>query len=175
VKTKYIIAGSLTSVILVADVLTKRWALDALDHGLTRTGFAGVPLTLAYNTGIAFGVNVPMAARWLLVAASLFVVVMLGSLLLRAREADWPRFTAIGLVTAGAIGNLIDRVRWDLGVVDFIGPFDLGFMHWPIFNIADMAITVGAVALGVSLWREDARERAIASVAPEPAVSEPIE
>jgi signal peptidase II len=62
----------------------------------------------------------------------------------------------VQLVGAGAIGNLIDRVRWNGGVVDFIGPFDIGSMQFPIFNIADMAITIGAVLLALSLLREDA-------------------
>ena len=175
-KQKLMLAASLVALILAADVVTKRWALDTLDHGMTVPGVAGVPLTLAYNTGIAFGINVPYAARWLLVAASIFVVVLLAGMFMRAHERDVPRVAAIGLVTAGALGNLIDRVRWEHGVVDFIGPFDLGVMHWPIFNIADMAITVGAITLGVSLWREDARERALAAMpAPEPAAAEPGE
>jgi signal peptidase II len=59
----------------------------------------------------------------------------------------------------GALGNLIDRVRWNKGVVDFIGPIDLGFMDWPIFNVADMAISCGAVALAISFWMEEATEK----------------
>jgi signal peptidase II len=62
---------------------------------------------------------------------------------------------ALSFVASGAIGNLIDRVRWERGVVDFIGPIDLGFMHWPIFNVADMAISCGAVLLAVSFWMEE--------------------
>lgn len=160
-KRKLSFVAALVAVVLGADIVTKRWALAALDHGSTIEGVGGIPLTLAYNTGIAFGLDVPSAMRWILIAASIFVVVMLAGLYVRAREEDWLRLAAIGLVTAGAIGNLIDRVRWEQGVVDFIGPFDLGLMQWPIFNIADMAITVGAIALGISLWREDAASRAV--------------
>ena len=73
---------------------------------------------------------------------------------------------------AGALGNLIDRVRWDRGVVDFIGPIDLGITHWPIFNVADMAISCGAVMLALSFWQEEralkrAREEAPADGASE--------
>ena len=64
------------------------------------------------------------------------------------------------MVVAGALGNLYDRVRWDRGVVDFIGPIDLGIMNWPIFNVADMSITCGAVLLAISFWGEERRERA---------------
>lgn len=154
-KGKAFPAASILFTVLIADIVTKRWALVALDHGYTVDGMGGmVPLTLAFNRGIAFGLDVPEAGRWILIAASIFVVVMLASLYRQAREDDWLRITSVSLVTAGALGNLIDRVRWDRGVVDFIGPFDLGIMHWPIFNVADMAITTGAVLLGISLWRE---------------------
>jgi len=64
------------------------------------------------------------------------------------------RLVAIPLVTGGAIGNLIDRVRSSRGVIDF---FDFGFgtMRWPVFNVADIGVTVGALMLAVSLWREE--------------------
>ncbi len=157
-RQKLFLAISVIASILALDRVTKQWALDALAHGDTiRLG--GVPLTLAYNTGIAFGVDVPSAGRWLLVAASVFVVMMLAGLFHQARPQDWLRLSSVSLVAAGALGNLVDRVRWEHGVVDFIGPIDLGFMHWPIFNVADMAITVGAILLGISLWREEAHAK----------------
>ena len=52
-------------------------------------------------------------------------------------------------------GNLVDRVRWDRGVVDFLGPVNLGFAHFPIFNVADIAITCGAFARAFSFWLEE--------------------
>ncbi len=148
-------AGTLLAIILVADIVTKRWALEALAHGYTVDALGMVPLTLAFNKGIAFGIGIPDMGRWIVVAASVFVMIVLAGMLRDARADDHSRIFAIGLVWAGALGNLIDRVRWDAGVVDFIGPIDLGFMHWPIFNVADMAITSGAILLGLSLWRED--------------------
>ncbi len=166
-KQKLILTGTILFTILVADVITKRWALDSLGHGMTIDAMGGlVPLTLAFNTGVAFGLPVPEAGRWILIAASLFVVFMLAGLFRSAKPGDYVRLSSVALVTAGALGNLIDRVRWDRGVVDFIGPFDLGFMHWPIFNVADMAITAGAVMLGLSLWREDADPTAAAVLEP---------
>src|SRR3712207_5692983 len=61
---------------------------------------------------------------------------------------------SIALVTGGALGNLIDRIRSSRGVVDF---FDFGFgdVRWPVFNVADIGVTVGALLLAVSLWREE--------------------
>lgn len=163
-RHKLWIAACVLGGVLALDIVTKRWALVELAHGFTEHAANGwVPLTLAFNTGIAFGLGVPAAGRWFLIAASVFVVVMLAGLFHSARPNDWLRVTSVALVTAGALGNLIDRVRWERGVVDFIGPFDLGFMHWPIFNVADMAITTGALLLGLSLWREDARPAAAAA------------
>ena len=58
-------------------------------------------------------------------------------------------------MVSGALGNLYDRVRWDRGVVDFLGPVDLGFWDFPIFNVADMAITCGAILLAISFYLEE--------------------
>lgn len=154
-KQKLLLATLVIGSIIFADVSTKRWALDSLRQGTIIEGFAGLPLTLAFNKGVAFGLPLPSAGRWIIIFATLLVLLVLSSLFLRAERSDWLRLLSIELVAAGALGNLIDRVRWDAGVVDFIGPINLGIMHWPIFNIADMAITTGAVLLGISLWREE--------------------
>jgi len=172
VKQKLGLALGLVGVILIADVVTKRWALAALPHGATEFGLGGVPLTLAFNKGIAFGLDIPAAGRWILIGASIFVVIMLAAMYRTAHPGDHVRLGSLSLVGAGAIGNLIDRVRWDRGVVDFIGPIDLGFMHWPIFNVADMAITVGATFLAISLWREGSRVNAMAIEAETAAVTD---
>jgi signal peptidase II len=166
-KQRLIFAVLLLSGIVGLDYVTKQWALSALAHGHSVPGLGElVPLTLAYNEGVAFGLPLPSAGRWLIIAATLVVLWVLGSLFVRAERADWLRLLSVVLVASGAVGNLIDRVRWEKGVVDFIGPIDLGFMHWPIFNVADMAITVGAILLGISLWQEGA---AAPRGAPEPA------
>jgi len=155
VKQKLTLALSLVLTILVADIVTKQWALAALPPGgATFTGKFGIPLTLAFNKGIAFGLDVPEAGRWILIVASVLVVVMLAAMFRHARPNDWIRILSLSFVAAGALGNLIDRVRWDQGVVDFIGPINLGFMLWPIFNVADMAITTGACLLALTMWRD---------------------
>ncbi len=82
---------------------------------------------------------------------------LLGILFKQAERGDWLRITAISLVVSGALGNLYDRLRWDRGVVDFIGPLDLGFWYFPIFNVADIAITCGAVMLAISFCMEEKR------------------
>ena len=91
-------------------------------------------------------------------------------LLVQSEADDYPRLVSVSLILSGALGNLFDRLRWDRGVVDFIGPVDLGFMDWPIFNVADSAISCGAVLLGISFWMEE-RSRAQASTTEETAPS----
>lgn len=153
-------------VILIADILTKRWALDALGGGERIELFGGlVPLTLAFNKGAAFSISLGGASRWVFLALSLVALWVLASLYRAAQPGDRLRLWAVSLVMAGALGNLVDRVRWNRGVVDFIGPIDLGFMLWPVFNVADMAITCGGVLLVLSLWQEG-REAKVAARAP---------
>ena len=69
-------------------------------------------------------------------------------------EGDRIRVLALALVCGGALGNLVDRVKSGRGVVDFID-VGIGAMRWPTFNVADMAVSCGAVLLAIVLWRED--------------------
>jgi len=162
-KQKLLLATLVIGSIVFADVSTKRWALGVLREGHINDALMGwVPLTLAFNQGVAFGLPLPSAGRWIIIVATVLVLFVLAGLFRRAAHNDWLRLLSIELVAAGALGNLIDRLRWDGGVVDFIGPINLGFMHWPIFNIADMAITTGAILLGLSLWREESAASAAA-------------
>lgn len=163
-KQRLLLAAIVVGSIIGLDIITKRWALASLYHGFPQEAF-GVPLTLAFNKGIAFGLPLPQAGRWLIIIATFVVLYVLIDLFRRAEPGDWLRLVSVQLVAAGALGNLIDRVRWDRGVVDFIGPIDIGFMHWPIFNIADMSITGGAIMLAISLWREEASAHAAAAAA----------
>ncbi len=93
-----------------------------------------VVLRLVYNEGAAFGITFGAASRWIFFALEL-------------------RMLALALVCGGAAGNLIDRIRSAQGVVDFI-EVGIGPHRFPTFNVADSAITVGAIALAISLWLE---------------------
>ncbi|HTI64425.1 MAG TPA: signal peptidase II, partial [Gemmatimonadaceae bacterium] len=73
---------------------------------------------------------------------------------------DTLRVLALGLACGGAAGNLIDRFRSSNGVVDFID-IGVGDVRFWTFNVADSAVTVGAIVLAIVLWREDRRELAI--------------
>jgi signal peptidase II len=161
VKLKLTVLAAIIPSVLILDFITKRWALTALDGGNRLEILGGwVPLTLAFNRGAAFGISVGDDSRWFFIPVTILALVLLLVLLKQAERGDWLRLVSIAMVVSGALGNLYDRVRWNRGVVDFIGPIDLGVMDWPIFNVADMAITCGAVLLAVSFWQEEQRERA---------------
>lgn len=162
--------------VILLDLATKQWALSAL---ATRSGelFGGlVPLTLAFNKGAAFGISIGDDSRWFFVPVTFLALGLLAVLLKQAEREDHLRILAISLVVSGAVGNLWDRIRWDRGVVDFLGPVDLGFWDFPIFNVADIAITCGAFLLAFSFWMEEqamaAREREAGKVEAAPEMDE---
>ena len=140
-----LIAGA-AAITVVVDQLTKWWARTTLDEGTVEL-FWTLRLKLVFNRGAAFGMGsryAPVVA--LLATAVLFVVLRTSRTLHRP-----PALVAIGMVVGGAVGNLLDRLFREghgfLGgaVVDFV---DLQW--WPVFNVADVAIVVGAVLLALT-------------------------
>ena len=119
-------------------------------------------LTLVRTQGAAFGLYLGQYSRYIFMVLTVGALVILWRLYQATREGDLPRTLAIALVCAGALGNLIDRIRYQKGVVDFI---DVGFrdMRWPTFNVADMAVSTGAFLLAWVLWGDDRAERARAA------------
>lgn len=150
-------------IVVTVDVLTKWAAVYGLVPEYTPHEIVGdfVRFTLAYNPGAAFGLSVGSASRWIFTVLTLVALGVLWSLYRTTREGDYLRTLALALVSAGAIGNLIDRVRWDRGVVDFID-VGIGQHRFWTFNVADSAVTVGAILLGWVLLQQD---RAAARVA----------
>ena len=157
------------AVITAVDVATKWWAVAALAPTRFPHSVAGdwLRLTLVYNPGAAFGLNVGEHSRWVFMGLTVIALGILGRLYMNTRDGEVSRSVALALVVGGAVGNLIDRIRSDRGVVDFI---DIGFgaTRWPTFNVADMAVTSGAVLLAWVLWYQDQQENA-AMAAPVPA------
>lgn len=166
VRTRATILGVILPTILILDIATKRWAMASLAGRSIELLGGFVPLTLAFNRGAAFGLSIGNDPRWFFIPVTLLALILLSYLITRTSPSDRFRLLALSLVFSGAVGNLIDRLRWSGGVVDFIGPIDLGFMDWPIFNVADMAISCGAVALAISFWVEDEAGSASPSDAP---------
>jgi signal peptidase II len=157
VGRQHLAAAATVAAVVIADLVTKSWALRTLPGSELELLGGLVPLNLAFNQGAAFGLTIGDDPRLVFVPVTLLAVAFLAMLIVRAGPGDGLRTGSAALVLGGALGNLYDRVRWDRGVVDFIGPIDLGFMYWPIFNVADMAITVGAILLAIAFWREDRR------------------
>jgi signal peptidase II len=147
--------------VFALDQLTKAWAVARLSPTRSVTVVPGlVDLTLVLNPGVAFGIFswLPGQWRWLVMVFSLAALVLLCSVALRiAPHGGWRSRLALGLVFGGATGNLLDRGR--LGaVVDFVDVHWRGY-HWPAFNVADSAITVGVIVLAAELALTRPRER----------------
>ena len=146
--------GLTVAVLVALDLVTKLIAVRSLPPylGVRLVGDA-FQLRLVYNSGAAFGLNLGDHSRWIFMALSVAAIAVLLSMLRTTRPGDWLRLYALAAICAGALGNLIDRVRSARGVVDFLD-VGVGALRWPTFNIADMAVTCGAFALALSLWGE---------------------
>ena len=143
--------------VVVADLASKLLA----QANLLRTSAISVvgdwfQLRLVYNPGAAFGLNLGPYSRWIFFAVAILAIVVLTRMSRSTPAGDWFRQLALGLICGGAAGNLVDRIRSTQGVVDFLD-VGVGTLRWPTFNVADIAVSCGAVALAFSLWREDAR------------------
>ncbi len=136
----------LSLLILILDVVSKMLVLGRFAHGerLEVTGFFN--LVLVFNKGAAFsflagapGWQTPLFAGFAVVASLVISYLLL-------KNASKKMFcSGLALILGGAIGNLIDRLRYG-HVVDFLDLHAFGW-HWPAFNVADSAITVGAAIL----------------------------
>ena len=132
--------------VVVLDQLTKAWMIDGLSLQEVGRVFVLPPVlnfSWVENTGVSFGLFGGGQARWGLSIFSIVVTVGLGWWALKADRRLL--IAAIGLVMGGAVGNVIDRVRFGY-VVDFIDFSGTGVFPW-VFNIADSAITVGVALL----------------------------
>lgn len=134
---------------VAVDQLTKWWAQRALWDGSVEVVSGLLWLRLVENSGAAFGLLSGAGSLLALVAIVAAVLILLS---IRRLEGRWEAL-AMGLVLGGALGNLVDRLLRGSGladgrVVDFV---DLGW--WPVFNVADAAITTGAVFLALGSLR----------------------
>ena len=149
----------LALVLLLTDCATKELAVDRLTPHVPHEVFGSVvQFTLAYNPDMAFGLGFGAWSRPVIIGLALAIIAWLHWLYRAAPAGDRWMALALGLITGGAIGNLVDRVRWDRGVVDFID-LGVGSTRLWIFNVADVAICTGAVLLGLLLLRRDRLSR----------------
>lgn len=136
------------AVLLLLDRLSKAWAERSLTDAPIDLIEGVLTLRFTTNTGGAF--SVLPDAPWFFAAASVFACVLIAVIAFRPRPGS--HAVALGLILAGALGNLLDRALRAPGmrgdVVDFID------LHvWPVFNVADAAIVVGALMLALGAFR----------------------
>ena len=154
VRGRPVLVAIVAIAVIAIDLATKWWVLDVFQQGPSIREVAPFfNVVLVLNRGVSFGL-LPIDAAWgpwLFAGIATVVVALLIVWLVRADR----RLLAlgIGLVIGGAVGNVVDRIRYG-GVVDFLD-FHLGTYHWPAFNAADSAIVLGvAVLLYTSLFAE---------------------
>jgi signal peptidase II len=138
----------IATTVVVIDQLTKHWAVNTLDERDVDV-FWTLRFHLSFNTGMAFS----RGQNWGPVIGILALVVIVALLLSLRRQPGRLTDLSVGLIVGGAIGNVLDRLfrspGWFRGaVVDFID-----FQWFPIFNVADMAITVGGGLLILASWQ----------------------
>jgi len=154
-----------TAVFIVAlDVVSKQLATQYLRPEHVPHQIIGnfVRFTLAFNPGAAFSMSVGNHSRYVFGALAVVALVILYRLFRATKPGDTMRTLALGLAWGGAAGNLIDRFHSARGVVDFID-IGVGDVRFWTFNVADSAVTIGALLLAWVLWREDRRALAIAA------------
>ncbi len=135
---------SVSLLVLVLDQASKLLADAMLALHQPVMLIPSLAITKAYNTGAAFSFLGDASGwqRWFFVGLAVLVSVVLLVWLLRLKTGERRTALALSLILGGAVGNLVDRVIYGY-VIDFIDVY-YGSWHWPIFNIADSAITVGA-------------------------------
>jgi len=140
-RFKYVFLISL--VIIVLDQITKHLVLKYMNPFESIEIFPFLHIVSVRNTGGAFGMFKGVGST-LFIAVSVMAIIFVIWLLIRAKEG----YFGLSLILGGAIGNLIDRLRYGW-VVDFID-FSIGKFHWPAFNVADSALTIGVIVVLLS-------------------------
>ncbi|HYP26037.1 MAG TPA: signal peptidase II [Blastocatellia bacterium] len=151
----------ITALVLACDQITKLWAAATLKDDRDIEVIPGFfSLSYTENTGIAFGMLSDGNVRWLLVAISAAATAVVIYYMMKTPPANKLLLWSLALLAAGICGNLVDRVRMG-SVIDFI-LFYYRSHHWPVFNVADTAITIGAVLMALDLFLSPQPEKAAA-------------
>ena len=154
-RTRPVLAAGIVFAVLALDLVTKTWAVRELADGPVEIVGSTVDLRLARNTGGAFSLF-PTFTPALAIVAGVVTYFLVRTV---RRTHDTLLLVALSLVLGGAIGNLLDRVFRSPG---FLRGAVIDFVHigeWPTFNVADSAITIGAILVVVWSVRTTARER----------------
>ena len=149
---KNLIIFSIISIVFFLDFVTKNYAITNLLLNHSEAINTYLNFTLAFNYGAAFSFLSDAGGwqRWFFVIFSIIVVFFISYILIKDKESEYISYS---LVLGGAHGNLYDRIF--LGyVIDFI-EFHYNDFYWPIFNIADIAISIGVILLLYSMFLKD--------------------
>ena len=137
------------------DLITKNYALSSLiiNHSISINNFLN--FTLAFNHGAAFSFlsNAGGWQRWFFIIFSVIVILIITYILVKEKNSQ---YIAFSFVIGGAIGNLYDRILYGY-VIDFI-EFHYNSFFWPIFNIADIAISIGIILLLYSMFAKESKK-----------------
>ena len=153
--TKYHYVSILAAIILVLDQISKVWVQGAISF------YESIPVVPGFfdlvhvlNKGAAFGFLNRADIHWqtyFFIGVSALAVILIFHLVQTVNRRDPFLFTGLGCILGGALGNMIDRIR--IGeVIDFLD-FHIAGHHWPAFNVADIAISIGAFLLLISFYQ----------------------
>jgi signal peptidase II len=162
VSGKARLAAAVAVAVVVADAVTK-WVVRETFHLGESVPVLGevVRLTYILNPGAAFGLRVGDHSRLVFGVLAAVATVVLVAVIRQTPAAERVRVVSLSLILGGAVGNLVDRLRHPHGVVDFLD-VGLGAFRWPVFNLADVGVTTGALLLVLFLWGEERPEPAAA-------------
>lgn len=153
--------------IVLVDISTKRFAVNSLVPYVPHNVVDDVlRFTLAFNSGGAMSLSLGPSSRWWFTLLSIATLFVLGYMYKNTAPSDRLQLASIALICGGAVGNLLDRIRSPLGVVDFID-IGIGAHRFWTFNFADLGVTLGTAMLTwilcVRAANEERHTRAMAS------------
>ena len=160
--SRYALLALIAVTVIILDQATKYWITQSMR---LHESIPIIPnlfsFTYIRNPGAAFGLLAGSSNVFRTIffgVTSLFALALLGTILVRLPHKDWIGQLSIAGILGGAVGNLIDRTRFG-SVVDFVDVYFRGW-HWPAFNVADSAITVGVALLALGLITDKPPESA---------------
>jgi|TARA_B110000967_G_scaffold128638_1_gene131432 signal peptidase II len=145
----------ITSLVIVFDQVSKWLMVSWLSLYETVVVMPYFNLTMAHNEGAAFSFLSQAGGwqRWLFIGLALVISVVLLVWLAKLKPTEKLEAISLSLILGGAIGNVIDRISHGY-VIDFIDLY-IGHNHWPVFNIADSAICIGAILLVADSFKSE--------------------
>jgi signal peptidase II len=161
-KNKYVVLATTAAIVVILDAITKTYVSSTMTLHQSFDVIEGfLNITYVRNPGAAFGFLANMSPLFrsiFFISITVVVIFMILYYVIKSKDEEILGIYALSLIVSGAAGNLIDRMLFG-EVVDFIDVY-IGVHHWPAFNVADSAISVGAVLLLFEMFRQKKRDPA---------------